>query len=183
MKATKIFHDVCLIKTNKFEDDRGYFSEAFNLREIRKVGINSNFIQDNISFSKNKGTIRGLHFQKEPFAQAKLLKVLNGKIQDVFIDIRKKSESYEQHSSIILTPDDGWIYIPKGYAHGFCTLSDNVEILYKVDNYYSKKDDSGIIWNDNFFNISWELDNVSPIISSKDNSLPKWIEIKDTLSF
>ncbi len=183
MKATKIFHDVCLIKTNKFEDDRGYFSEAFNLREIRKVGINSNFIQDNISFSKNKGTIRGLHFQKEPFAQAKLLKVLNGKIQDVFIDIRKKSESYEQHSSTILTPDDGWIYIPKGYAHGFCTLSDNVEILYKVDNYYSEKDDSGIIWNDDFFNISWELDNVSPIISSKDNSLPKWIEIKDTLSF
>ena len=95
MKATKIFHDVCLIKTNKFEDDRGYFSEAFNLREIRKVGINSNFIQDNISFSKNKGTIRGLHFQKEPFAQAKLLKVLNGKIQDVFIDIRKKFRSFD----------------------------------------------------------------------------------------
>tara|TARA_B100001540_G_scaffold317101_1_gene349000 strand:- start:1586 stop:2131 length:546 start_codon:yes stop_codon:yes gene_type:complete len=181
VKVTKLFHDVCLIKTSKFKDDRGYFSEVFNLEEIRKIGIKNNFIQDNLSFSKNKGTIRGLHFQKEPFAQAKLLRVLSGKIQDVFIDIRKESEKFEQYSSIILTPDDGWIYIPKGYAHGFCTLTDNVEILYKVDNYYSKKNDSGIIWNDSFFNISWDLNNVSPIISNKDNRLAKWIEIKKTL--
>ncbi|MAD48479.1 MAG: dTDP-4-dehydrorhamnose 3,5-epimerase [Gammaproteobacteria bacterium] len=177
------FADIKIIKNKSFEDDRGYFSEIFNKDYFASNGINNNFIQDNISFSKKRGTIRGLHFQKNDYAQSKLLKVISGEIQDIFIDLRKNSPTYESYGHEILNSNSGWIYIPKGFAHGFCTLTDNVEVLYKVDNYYSKIHDAGILWNDSFFEINWSLSNSEPIISNKDRNLPCWLDIRESIEF
>ena len=175
------FSDVKIIKTDLFEDDRGSFSELYNKKKFSEYGLSNEFFQDNISFSKNHGTIRGLHFQNGDFSQGKLLRVLNGMIQDVFIDLRQKSETYEKYGSELMTPETGWIYIPAGYAHGFCTLSDNVSVLYKVDSYYSKDNELGIKWNDTFFNINWNLNGKEPIVSLKDSQLPNWLEIKKNI--
>ena len=138
-------------------------------------------LQDNISFSKDPGTIRGLHFQSNPFSQGKLLRVIKGSIEDFFIDLRRSSSTYEKFSSIKLSYETGSIYIPKGFAHGFCTLEKDTIVMYKVDQIYSKKHEGGIRWDDNFFKINWSLNNAMPIISEKDANLPSWDKIKDKL--
>ena len=135
-------------------------------------------MQDNISFSKDPGTIRGLHFQNNPFSQGKLLRVIKGSIEDFFIDLRPSSNNYENFSSIKLNYNTGSIYIPQGFAHGFCTLEKDTIVMYKVDQFYSKKHESGIRWNDDYFRIKWPLNNVEPVISEKDANLPFWNEIK-----
>ena len=109
--------------------------------------------------------------------------LFNCPIFDVFIDLREKSKDFERHGSCIIKPTDGWVYIPRGFAHGFCTLTDNVTVLYKVDNYYSKEYDSGIIWNDSTFNNNWPIDHLDPQISEKDKNLPPWNQIKSEASF
>ncbi len=181
--SSQSFSDVLMIKTTSFDDERGSFSEIYNKKTMKDHGLDEEFVQDNVSYSKNKGTIRGLHFQVGESSQSKLLRVLKGKIQDVFIDLRKNSNTFEQCGYENMSPETGWIYIPKGFAHGFCTLTDNVQVLYKVGSYYSKENDYGIKWDDKTFNVNWNLNNNKPIISSKDNNLPYWSDIKDTMGF
>jgi dTDP-4-dehydrorhamnose 3,5-epimerase len=149
----------------KFEDERGYFFESYNQNDFKKIGIIDDFIQDNQSFSKS-GVIRGLHLQKPPFEQAKLVRVLIGKVLDVVIDIRKDSNTYGQHLIIELSSEkNNMFYIPKGFAHGFVTLEDSI-FSYKCSDIYNKESEVSINPLDNDLNINWSIDN--PIISEKD---------------
>lgn len=164
----------CFVITPKvFEDERGYFFESFNERVFKEVtGIGTNFVQDNQSKS-NLGVLRGLHFQTGNHAQAKLVRVVKGKVMDVCVDIRRGSPTYGKHFSLIL--DDKHhqqLYIPRGFAHGFVVLEDDTIFSYKCDNFYNKASESGIIYNDSFLNIDWVLPEEQLIISEKDKHLP-----------
>lgn len=162
--------DVIFIEPQLFPDNRGLFFESFKESEFTSNGINKKFVQDNFSHSTYR-VLRGLHYQKNPKAQAKLVTVLKGKIFDVAVDIRKKSPTFGKWIGVILSEDDHkLIYIPEGFAHGFCVLSECADVLYKVNNEYSLEHEKGIIWNDPTINISWPIKN--PIISNKDNELP-----------
>ena len=162
-------NSVKLIKIKLFKDQRGVFYETFQKKYYLKIGINDNFVQDNYSFTKKMYTLRGLHFQKTPMQQSKLLTLINGKITDVIVDLRKKSNFYGQYIKINMSKNSyNQIYIPKGFAHGFLTKSNDVKVTYKVNNYYSPRHEKTIIWNDKILNINWNLKNINPIISSKD---------------
>jgi len=178
MKKEMVFNDVVLIRPKIFEDSRGFFSEAYNKESIKNLGIDVDFVQDNISFSKCANTMRGLHFQSPPFSQSKLIKVLSGSIFDIFIDLRKNSNTYERHGSFILKPEDGWLFIPKGFAHGFVTMTDNTNVLYKVDSYYNKDCEYGIHWSDSSLSIDWPINLSNLIISEKDSNLPLWESVR-----
>tara|TARA_B100000401_G_scaffold432244_1_gene369348 strand:+ start:1185 stop:1718 length:534 start_codon:yes stop_codon:yes gene_type:complete len=171
MKVKNIFSDVFYIEPTKFEDSRGFFRENFNYRDLKKNNLEFNSVQDNYSFSKKRGTIRGLHFQNFPHEQAKIVYVASGEILDIFVDIRKDSKNYGKYSSIILNESTGFVLIPRGFAHGFCTLKDETKVLYKVDNYYNLESESGIIWNDSFLNIDWPQLEEPFLISEKDKKL------------
>ena len=161
--------DVILVEPSSFSDDRGFFFESFKESDFFSNGIDKNFVQDNFSHSVN-GVIRGLHFQKTPKAQAKLVTVLKGKIFDVAVDIRKNSPTYGKWVSEILSDDThNLLYVPEGFAHGFCVISDEADVLYKVSNEYSQEHERSIIWNDPKLNIQWPIK--KPIISNKDNKL------------
>ena len=161
--------DVVLIEPKSFNDERGYFFENYNELNFNDYGIKTKFIQDNFSFSK-KNVLRGLHFQKNPKAQAKLVSVLKGKIFDVAVDLRKNSSTYMKWISEILSENNHKsLYIPEGFAHGFCVLSDIAYVMYKVNSNYYPEFDNGIIWNDNELNISWPTS--EPILSIKDRNL------------
>ena len=161
--------DVILVEPSLFSDDRGFFFESFKESDFFSNGIDKNFVQDNFSHSVN-GVIRGLHFQKAPKAQAKLVTVLKGKIFDVAVDIRKNSPTYGKWVSEILSDDThNLLYVPEGFAHGFCVISDEADVLYKVSNEYSQEHERSIIWNDPKLNIQWPVK--KPIISNKDNKL------------
>ncbi|MEC3906291.1 dTDP-4-dehydrorhamnose 3,5-epimerase [Tamlana sp. 2201CG12-4] len=173
MTLTETFLEGCfVIEPQIFEDKRGGFFEAFNKKVFEsKTGIATHFVQDNISVSK-KGVLRGLHFQKGDFAQAKLVSVLKGKVLDVCVDIRKTSPTFGEHFSIILDEENRkQVYIPKGFAHGFLALADNTIFSYKCDNYYNKGSESGILYNDEALNIDWELPTSDLILSEKDQEL------------
>ena len=162
--------DVIFIEPQLFSDNRGFFFESFKESEFTSNGIDKKFVQDNFSHS-TYGVLRGLHYQKNPKAQAKLVTVLKGKIFDVAVDIRKNSSTFGKWVGEILSEEDHkLIYIPEGFAHGFCVLSDCADVLYKVNNEYSPEHEKGIIWNDPKINISWPIKN--PTISNKDNELP-----------
>lgn len=157
-------------------DERGFFLESYTRNEFEKLGIKDEFVQDNHSLSI-KNTLRGLHFQKEPYAQSKLVRCITGSILDVAVDIRKDSNTFGKHVKVVLSSEDKkMLYVPKGFAHGFLVLSDVAEVLYKVDNFYSKEYESGIIWNDKELGIDWPITN--PILSEKDNGLPSFAELK-----
>ena len=161
--------DVILVEPQSFSDDRGFFFESFKESDFFSNGIDKKFVQDNFSHSIN-GVIRGLHFQKAPKAQAKLVPVLNGKIFDVAVDIRKNSPTYGKWVSEILSDDThNLLYVPEGFAHGFCVISDEADVHYKVSNEYSQEHERSIIWNDPKLNIEWPIK--KPIISNKDNKL------------
>ena len=161
--------DVILVEPQSFSDDRGFFFESFKESDFFSNGIDKNFVQDNFSHSVN-GVIRGLHFQKAPKAQAKLVTVLKGKIFDVAVDIRKNSPTYGKWVSEILSDDThNLLYVPEGFAHGFCVISDEADVHYKVSNEYSQEHERSIIWNDPKLNIEWPIK--KPIISNKDNKL------------
>ena len=168
-----IIPDVKILSSNIFNDDRGYFFESFNQKKFNLLNIETNqFLQDNESMSKF-GVLRGIHFQTAPFEQSKLVRVVSGEIQDVIVDLRKDSPSYKQYISIVLNADDKkQIYIPKGCAHAFLTLSNQAIVSYKVDAYYSKSHDAGIKYDDPTLNIQWQLDKKDIILSDKDNLLP-----------
>lgn len=162
--------DVILVEPKLLSDNRGFFFESFKESDFLKNGITEKFVQDNFSHS-TRDVIRGLHYQQKPKAQAKLITVVSGKIFDVAVDIRKNSPSYGKWISEILSKDDHkLLYVPEGFAHGFCVLSQEADIFYKVSNEYSKEHERGIIWNDPTINISWPIK--EPIISDKDNQSP-----------
>lgn len=145
-----------LITPHKFGDNRGFFSETYNAQMLAELGIHDRFVQDNHSLSVEKGTVRGLHYQKPPHAQAKLVRVSRGGIVDVVVDIRRGSPTYGQHVAEELSAEN-WsqLYIPIGFAHGFCTLTADTELQYKVSDYYAPASDAGILWNDPALGIIW----------------------------
>ncbi len=158
--------DVILVETQSFPDERGFFLESFKESIFKKNGINARFIQDNYSHSI-KGVLRGLHYQKDPKAQAKLVTAIRGKIFDVAVDIRKDSPTYAKWVGEILSDQNHrLLYVPEGFAHGFCVLSDEADVLYKVNQEYSAEHDRGIIWNDSDISVKWPVD--KPIVSKKD---------------
>jgi len=155
------------IQLKPYEDRRGFFMRVYDAQLFEKYKINKNWVQENQSLSVEKGVIRGMHFQLPPHSEAKLIRVINGKIYDVFIDLRKGSPTFGQWDSINLSAENKkMIYIPRGFAHGFCTLTENCEILYKMDNYYAPNSEGSIRWNDSDVGINWPVNN--PIISEKD---------------
>ena len=165
------FEGLFIIKPRIFEDERGHFFESYNDSKLETQGLSAKFVQDNQSFSK-KGVLRGLHLQKEPYAQGKLVRVLSGKVLDVAVDLRKSSKTYGAHFKYLLDDEKKeMMYIPEGFAHGFITLEDAV-FFYKCTNLYHKESESGIIWNDADLNIDWEVED--PIISQKDLELPSF---------
>ena len=162
-------NSVILFKTNIHKDFRGSFTESYSYNDLKKIGINCKFVQDNYSFSKRKGTLRGLHFQIYPHEQAKIIRVIKGKIQDVVVDMRKKSKFFGKYLSFILSEKNSkQIFIPVGFAHGFCTLEDNTEILYKTSKYYNKKSERSILWSDRSLAIKWKTPSNKIIINKKD---------------
>ena len=177
MKINKTFiEDLLIIEPQLFKDDRGFFYESYNKNNLDKV-INVVFVQDNESKS-NKGVVRGLHFQLPPFEQAKLVRCVSGKILDVVVDLRKKSKTYGQVFSIELSSKNNiQLFIPKGFAHGFQTLSEKAIVNYKVDEYYNPDSDSGIIWNDKDLSIKWNFD-LKPVLSNKDLKLKEFKDLK-----
>ena len=172
------FSDILQIQDVVHDDQRGFFSEIYNQNYFLNLGVKDKFIQDNLSYSQKRGTLRGLHYQIDPYSQSKLLRVMKGKIIDCFVDLRIGSKTFEKHYLIELDAKSGWVYIPKGFAHGFCTLEDETIVMYKVDEYYSKEDDRGVVWNDSTFNIDWPIEDKKLIISEKDRNLPEWKKLK-----
>lgn len=173
MKVIKtIIPDLYVIEPQVFGDHRGWFMESWSTKAMEEAGLSYNFVQDNHSFSAQKGTLRGLHFQKGPAVQAKLVRCSQGSVLDVAVDLRKGSPTYKQWLSFELTAENKkQLLIPRGFAHAFLTLCANVEFLYKADNYYCPEADRNIIWNDEEIGISWGIDH--PIVSNKDANAPK----------
>ena len=162
--------DVILVEAKTFPDGRGFFMETYKESEFIKNGIKDKFVQDNYSHS-TKGILRGLHYQKDPNAQAKLVTAIKGKIFDVAVDIRKNSPTYAKWVGEILSEENHkFLYVPQGFAHGFLVLSDEADVIYKVNNDYAPESDRGIIWNDPDISVKWPLDN--PSISDKDSKQP-----------
>ncbi len=168
---TTDFKDLLVIQPNVFGDSRGYFMESFNEARFRvETGINATFVQDNESLS-SKGVLRGLHFQSPPKSQAKLVRVINGSVLDVVVDLRRSQPTYGQHFKIVLTAENKTqLFVPEGFAHGFVVLEDNTLFSYKCTNYYSPEHDRCLRWNDPALNIDWEIEN--PLLSDKDKSSP-----------
>ncbi|TRX04474.1 dTDP-4-dehydrorhamnose 3,5-epimerase [Flavobacterium gawalongense] len=169
--------DLVIIQPTVFEDSRGYFFEAYNQAKFLENGINYQFIQDNQSFSK-RGVIRGLHLQINPFAQAKLVRVLEGEILDVAVDLRKDSPTYGQHVSVVLSAENKkQLMVPHGFAHGFSVLSETASVLYKVDQLYHKESERGIRYDDPTLAIDWRVSADEVVVSDKDLILPSFADI------
>ncbi len=168
--------EVILVKPKVFSDERGFFMETYKRSDFEKAGIKGEFVQDNHSKSRY-GVLRGLHFQREPYAQAKIVRCIRGVIYDVAVDIRPNSPTFGKYVAAILSEHNRWmLYIPRGFAHGFVVLSDVAEVVYKVDNPYAPQSEGGIIWNDPDIGIEWPIEN--PILSEKDKKWPKLSEVK-----
>ena len=164
---------VKILEPKKFGDHRGFFSEVYSRKALRDVGIDLEFVQDNHSLSAQKGVVRALHYQLAPMAQDKLVRVVRGAILDVAVDIRKSSPTFGRHVSAVISAAN-WrqILVPVGFAHGFATLEENTEVIYKVTNYYSPKDERGILWNDPQLAIDWGIDVSKAILSERDTKHP-----------
>jgi dTDP-4-dehydrorhamnose 3,5-epimerase len=163
-----------IIELEKRIDERGFFARTFCADEFKKHGLNTNMPQSNMSLSKFKNTIRGMHYQVDGAEEAKLIRCTKGSILDVIIDIRKGSPTFAQHIKVELTDENyKMLYVPEGFAHGFITLSDNVEVSYQVSQFYTPGKEKGIRWNDPMFKIEWPTSN--PVISDKDAAHPDYI--------
>lgn len=170
--------DVCIVKPTVFADDRGYFFESYSHQRFLDAGLDLNFVQDNESRS-SKGVLRGLHFQNNPHAQGKLVRVMRGAVLDVAVDIRKDSPTYGKYVSIVLTGENKYMYwIPAGFAHGFLTLEDDTVFFYKCTNVYNKESEGSIRWNDPDLNIDWGI--TDPILSGKDKISPLFKDFKSS---
>lgn len=165
--------DVKMVRTRRVSDARGYFCETFQRSAFAEKGILDDFVQDNQSSSDRIGTVRGLHFQRPPFAQAKLIRVLNGAILDVVVDLRRSSPTFGKHVAIELDSETGdQLFVPKGFAHGFCTLRPQTVVFYKVDQGYAPSHDAGLYWADPALAIEWPVTTGAAQVSQKDRSLP-----------
>jgi len=176
--------DVKLIAPRIFRDARGFFSETFNASAFAKAGIEAQFVQDNHSLSVEKGVVRGLHFQTPPHAQDKLVRVVRGAILDVAVDIRRGSPTYGRHVSAVISAEN-WeqIFIPKGFAHGFCTLEPNTEVIYKVTSLYAPESDKGLQWNDPALAIDWPVTADTAVLSAKDAVQPGLADLPAYFTF
>lgn len=170
--------EVKLITPARHQDNRGFLSEVFNQRNLQDGGITDNFVQENHTYSVSAGTVRGLHYQAPPSPQAKLVRVLRGAIFDVAVDVRKSSTTFGQHFGVELNTEN-WsqLYIPEGFAHGFCTLEPDTEIAYWASSYWDPELDCGIAWDDPDLAIPWPVDPASAVLSEKDRQLPLLREI------
>ncbi|MFA9556929.1 dTDP-4-dehydrorhamnose 3,5-epimerase [Evansella sp. AB-rgal1] len=168
--ATKL-QGVYILEPAVYDDNRGFFMESYNKKVLKEQSIDVSFVQDNHSLSTEAGVLRGLHYQLNPRAQSKLVRVCSGAIIDIIVDLRQNSETFGQWISVMLSEQNKHqVFIPKGFAHGFCTIEPNTQVLYKVDEYYEPKHDRGIIWNDPSIGIQWPTS--TPILSEKDSKLP-----------
>lgn len=173
--------DIILVEPKKFEDERGFFSEVFSRQQYEEAGIGADFVQDNHSLSRQPHVIRGLHFQIAPHAQGKLVRVGRGSVFDVAVDIRKGSPTYGQHVSAILSAEN-WqqLWIPKGFAHAYCTLEPDTEFLYKVSDYYAPECDKGIAFDDPALGIDWPISQGNrAILSDKDQRHTRLADLPD----
>jgi len=171
--------DLVLLKPTIFKDHRGYFMESFHKKNINNLIGDVNFVQENESES-SRGVLRGLHFQKPPYAQAKLVRCLKGSVLDVALDLRKDSKTYGCFETTLLSEENkNQLFIPKGFAHGFVVLSETAIFSYKVDNYYNSDSESGILWNDPDLKIDWKINKNEIIVSQKDISLPTFKNINN----
>ncbi len=179
MKAEPLaIPDVILIQTRTFADDRGSFSETWNSRAFSEAGIEAEFVQDNHAKSACAGTVRGLHYQTPPHAQGKLVRVIRGAIFDVAVDMRKASPSFGRSVSATLTADNAHqLWVPAGFAHGYATLEDDTEVLYKVTDFYAPECEGGVSWNDPDLAINWPVDANSALLSGKDLKLPRFRDV------
>ncbi len=157
------------IRLKPVGDNRGFFMRAFDDKLFAAAGLDYKWVQENHSKSDKKGIIRGLHLQLPPFAETKLIRAIRGEVLDVFVDLRKESPTFGQWDSVLLSEKTyNYVLVPKGFGHAICTLTENCEIIYKVDNYYSPEHEAGIIWNDKDINIKWPVSN--PVLSKKDKN-------------
>jgi dTDP-4-dehydrorhamnose 3,5-epimerase len=165
--------DLKVIVPGRFEDSRGFFSELYNAETLKQAGISESFVQDNFSFSAKAGTVRGLHFQSPPHVQAKLVRVSRGRILDVAVDLRRSSLTYGRYAATELSRDN-WaqLYIPAGFAHGFCTLEPDTEVVYKVSRPYAPEAERGVLWCDPELAIQWPVNPEDAVLSDKDSRLP-----------
>jgi dTDP-4-dehydrorhamnose 3,5-epimerase len=164
-----ILKNAYVIELEKREDHRGFFARTWDEKEFEKHNLNSNLVQCNVSFSKKCGTLRGMHYQKKPFEESKVIRCTKGKIFDVIIDLRSSSSTFKKWFGVELTEENyKMLYVPEGFAHGFQSLEDNSEIIYQVSEFYTPNSELGIHWNDPAFNITWPIE--EKIITEKDNS-------------
>lgn len=167
--------DVLVITPVKHGDHRGFFSETFKASVLEEAGVRHTWVQDNHSYSAARGVVRGLHFQAAPFEQAKLVRVTCGAILDVAVDIRTQSTTYGRHVAVELSAEN-WrqLYVPPGFAHGYCTLTEDTEVLYKVSAPYSPAHEGGLLWNDPDLAISWPIDAADAILTDRDRRWPRF---------
>ena len=170
--------EVCVLTPKKHGDERGFFSETYNARQLAGFGIDLTFVQDNHAYSAQPGTVRGLHFQIPPHAQDKLIRVVRGSIFDVAVDLRQGSPTYGRHVSVVLSAG-AWnqILIPVGFAHGLCTLEPDTEVLYKVTDHYDRDCDRGLLWNDPALDIPWPIPEFGAVLSERDRVHPTLAEL------
>jgi dTDP-4-dehydrorhamnose 3,5-epimerase len=167
--------EVLLITPPRFGDERGYFSEIFNAPRLAEHGLTDAFVQDNQSFSKAKGVLRGLHCQVAPFVQGKLVRVIRGAIWDVAVDARAGSPTFGQHAAAVLSAENGsQLWVPPGFLHGFCTLEPDTEVVYKVTAGYDRASERGVMWNDPTLALPWPVEAGEVVLSDKDKVLPGW---------
>ncbi|NOY89092.1 MAG: dTDP-4-dehydrorhamnose 3,5-epimerase [FCB group bacterium] len=173
---------VLVVEPDVFEDNRGFFMESYNKDKYFDYGIKIEFVQDNHSLSAFRGTIRGMHYQLEPKAQSKLVRVIRGEILNIIVDLRQGSPTFKKWIEVPLSAENKkQLFIPKGFANGFCTLVDNVEIVYKVDEYYAPRWERGFRWDDPEIGIIWPVKN--PILSSKDKKAPFFKDIENNFYY
>jgi dTDP-4-dehydrorhamnose 3,5-epimerase len=177
MKITETsIEGLIIIEPRIFNDDRGYFYESYNKAKFKEIGVDADFVQDNQSFSQ-KGAVRGLHGQADPFAQGKLVRVIAGRVLDVAVDIRKGSPTYGKHVSVELSAENKLLFwVPRGFLHGFAVLEDDTIFTYKVNNYYDKASEIGVVWNDPTLAIDWGITAGEALLSPKDEILPKFAD-------
>ncbi len=175
--------DVKLVQPKLFRDARGFFLETYSRRAFAAAGIGEELVQDNHSLSREQGVVRGLHFQLPPFAQAKLVRVLKGSILDVAVDLRRSSPSYGRHVTAVLSAEScTQIFVPVGFAHGFCTLEPDTEVAYKVGNYYAPAHDRGLAWDDPALAIVWPVAAAVAVLSEKDKRHPRLAELGEVFA-
>ncbi len=170
--------EVLLLEPRRLADARGFFSEVYSRRALAECGIDADFVQDNHSRSRDAGVVRGLHFQIPPATQGKLVRVVRGAVFDVAVDLRHGSPSFGRHVAAVLSAEN-WrqMWVPRGFAHGFCTLEPDTEVLYKVDAYYDRAADAGMLWNDPALGIEWPVGAAAAVLSDKDRTAPRLAEL------